>query len=51
MSSFFCREYHIIAYARPGEEKIYGSSKKSLANLQVYIDQSKGLRAESINTK
>lgn len=34
-----------------GEEKIYDLTKKSLANLQLYLDEVKGLRAESINTK
>lgn len=45
--AFFMRGIFLLT---DGEEKIYDSTKNSLANLQVYIDQAKGLRAESINT-
>ena len=34
-----------------GEEKIYDSTKNSLANLQVYLDQAKVTFAKPINTK
>jgi hypothetical protein len=45
--AFFMRGIFLLTN---GEEKIFDSTKKSLANLQVYLDQAKVVRANSINT-